>query len=352
LAYRVSEWRLPKLLNFLLMLAIPASKKIAIVTSVRDEGLGILEWLAHHRALGIQDFFIYTNDNTDGSERLLELLAAYNLIHLIKNTVQRDTPIQTKVAEHSVHFLRPLRRFEWVFYIDVDEFFIPRVGASRMDDFWRVLAQSFAEPPAAICFNWKWFGSENAFAREQGLLLERFVHSIHNEHVKSLVRLQDIVSISGVHAPAMLPGKRAVRSDFKETEASAGKIEPVYGTGQLNHYWNKSFQEFVLKKRRGRISQSLNGDELDYSAFFEWGLNGRRGNFDPPPASVLDRTKQALKELLAIPGMRDLQEQIERHFEQTISGLTAADGLAELYARHLRGIAGASANPADHKALG
>ena len=38
---------------------------------MRDEGLVILEWVAHYRALGFDTIVVYTNDNTDGSDDLL-----------------------------------------------------------------------------------------------------------------------------------------------------------------------------------------------------------------------------------------------------------------------------------------
>ncbi len=42
---------------------------------MRNEGPYILEWLAHHRAIGVRDALIYSNDCDDGSDALLDLLA-------------------------------------------------------------------------------------------------------------------------------------------------------------------------------------------------------------------------------------------------------------------------------------
>jgi hypothetical protein len=41
---------------------------------MKNEGPFILEWLAWHRAIGVQDFLIYTNDCTDGTDTFLMLL--------------------------------------------------------------------------------------------------------------------------------------------------------------------------------------------------------------------------------------------------------------------------------------
>ncbi|MEL6427490.1 MAG: glycosyltransferase family 2 protein, partial [Pseudomonadota bacterium] len=45
-----------------------------IVTTMRNEGPYILEWLAHHRAVGFTDFLVFSNDCDDGTDALLDRL--------------------------------------------------------------------------------------------------------------------------------------------------------------------------------------------------------------------------------------------------------------------------------------
>ncbi len=52
-----------------------SDSRVAIVTTMKNEGPFILEWIAYHRAIGVQDFLVYTNDCTDGTDDLLRLLA-------------------------------------------------------------------------------------------------------------------------------------------------------------------------------------------------------------------------------------------------------------------------------------
>ena len=97
--------------------------------------------------------------------------------------------------------------------------------------------------------------------------MERFIHSIHNEHVKSLVRLSDTLSMHRVHVPVLVDGKSMVDSTFSQVRPSI-HMKPTYGAGQINHYWNKSFEEFMLKRARGRISAGFGAPPLDVSSFF------------------------------------------------------------------------------------
>ncbi len=52
----------------------PADNDVAIITCMKNEGPFILEWLAYHRAIGVKDVLVYTNDCNDGTDTFLELL--------------------------------------------------------------------------------------------------------------------------------------------------------------------------------------------------------------------------------------------------------------------------------------
>ena len=55
--------------------------RICAILTVRNEGAFLLEWLAHHRAVGVTDFVVFSNDCDDGTDLILDRLAAMGLIH-------------------------------------------------------------------------------------------------------------------------------------------------------------------------------------------------------------------------------------------------------------------------------
>jgi hypothetical protein len=330
---QIPYWPLFKTINFALLLAIPPQNRSAVVTSIRNEGISILEWIAHNRAIGFDEIFIYTNNNTDGSTRLLEVLANQKIIRLINNTVDPSVPPQVKAYEHSIHFLPELRQFKWAFYMDADEFFIPRCEPTfTLDDFFQKLDARFDDHlPSAISFNWKWFGSQNAFEKTDGLLLRRFIHSIHNEHVKSLVQLDCVLSMKPLHCPVMFKDCSTVNSQLQAVPNMSAQIKPEYGLGQINHYWNKSFQEYVIKKFRGRGAVASTDSQRDFASFFDWGANGRIGNYDPPPDLLVSRTQAVYDELLALPGIRDELRVVSESFAKQISEIDMKLNLQHIY---------------------
>jgi hypothetical protein len=340
LAAKYGEWSHWKLLNFALLQTIKPRRRTAIVTTIRNEGISILEWIAHHRSIGFDQIFIYTNDNTDGSLELLEQLASLGIIRLIKNSSSPEVKLQLKVYEHSLHLLTELRDFEWVFYLDADEFFVTRIGSGLcLDELFAEVFRRLGEKtvPSAIAFHWKWFGSENAFERTNGLLLERFVHSRENEHLKTMSRLRDLVSMELVHCPILFDGCDIVDSELQPlTPQSKVSRPPVYGLGQVNHYWNKSFQEFLIKRSRGRVSVGLAGPKLEVSTFFEWGANGIQGIPDPPEPALVAQVTAAYEALSLLPGIPEKLVTVNSRFRASLAELDTELNIQDLF-RH-RGV--------------
>ena len=98
--------------------------KFLLLTAMKNEGPYILEWIAYHMAIGIDHFMIVTNDCTDGTNEILEILQKKGLVTLVinPNTLARD-PTHWQVAAQAIVQHYPLyRRAEWILHCDVDEF--------------------------------------------------------------------------------------------------------------------------------------------------------------------------------------------------------------------------------------
>jgi len=65
------------------------NERITIVTTMKNEGPFILDWLAYHRAIGVTDVLVYTNDCTDGTDDFLKLLAQKGLVTHRENPFDR-----------------------------------------------------------------------------------------------------------------------------------------------------------------------------------------------------------------------------------------------------------------------
>ena len=55
------------------MFGTGAGQKL-VLSTMKNEGPFVLEWVAHHRAIGFDGFVIFSNDCTDGTDRILDRL--------------------------------------------------------------------------------------------------------------------------------------------------------------------------------------------------------------------------------------------------------------------------------------
>jgi tetratricopeptide (TPR) repeat protein len=343
---------------FVLRRSRPA-RRTAVVTAFRDEGLSILEWVAHYRVLGFDTLFIYSNDNADGSEELLRLLAGHGIVTYVENRIGvesrndgklRYSP-QIKAYGHALHLLPELWEHEWALFVDGDEFLIPDERYSfeigRVID--AAIARFPGRPPSAICFHWLSYVS-SAYAWDPRPLLRRFVHAEPRRNLKSLVLLRDTLSMQLMHFPKLVPDRFAVRANLVPLENHRWRgIDPVLEGGHINHYWTKSFEEFSLKKARGNamnaamFAEPVEGNagarartksENDvFAPFFSKAINGGEtsANYAPPPEALVLAVEREIERLSALPGVAAAVADIRENLPKLAARFDRQGGLRRLY---------------------
>ena len=324
-----------KALNFAVMACIEPLLPCALVATVRNEGPFLLEWLAHYRAIGIKEFYIYTNNNTDESIKLLHKLAEYGIIKLILNDISFDEGVnpQLKAYEHSFLLVPELRNFEWLFYLDVDEFFIPGDQYDfQISNIISAIRSKFSEKlPSCVCYNWNWVGSGGAIRRSRKPVSERFVYSMAHPVVKSLIRpsgvLPNIELPASWHIPAPLPGSFAVNSTFEIIKVKSAVMNCNLVGGCINHYWNKSFEEFLIRQERSDAIGSNRKTEL----FFEWDITPSEETFNPFPVELAKRLRSEHAFLLSIPSISEIVDYVDKLYSEMSTGQCHQDQLEVCY---------------------
>ena len=103
------------------------------ILCVRNEGAFLLEWLAHHRAVGFDSFLVFSNNCQDGTDTMLDRLAAMGVVTHVRN----DGPyakggIQFTALKAAAKHVS-VQQAEWILPLDVDEFVNIHCGDHTLD---------------------------------------------------------------------------------------------------------------------------------------------------------------------------------------------------------------------------
>ena len=251
---------------------------ITAVLCVRNEGAFLLEWLAHHRACGITDFLVFSNDCTDGTDAMLDRLQELGWLTHVRNPGPH--PEGPQWAALKLADKHPLvKGANWVLPLDIDEFVNVQVGDRTIPALLDALPEA-----TAITLTWRVFGNAGVVAYRDAPVTESFTRAapavLHWPWrallFKTLVRNDGSYGKLGVHRPR---APVAARMDAQRWFDGSGRALPVaFRTGrifsdvgrdpyrlvQLNHYPLGAVESFVLKRDRGRGVHADGGLDAGY----------------------------------------------------------------------------------------
>ncbi len=318
-----------KAFNWAASRCIKPKYKCALVATARNEGPFLLEWLAHQRIIGFDRIFLYTNDNDDGSDDLLRILARNDILTLVTSSVGSRANPQRKAYQHALHLTPELLEYEWVAFFDIDEFLIlDEAYDFKLPNYLQRIQELYPEQlPAFVGFNWCWIGSGGQISRNGGRVTARFEHGSRSLQplVKSVVRPTACLSMS-VHSPVIGKNQFAVTSKpARLTSQELGRLAEIFAftpdlqAGRLNHYWQKSFEEFLVKQSRGKEREEW---RRDTELFFAWDIPPEDRFHEPYPLVLSQRIEAEIERLKKLKGVLSRIENIEIKYNALCGKLT------------------------------
>jgi hypothetical protein len=311
--------------------SIKPRRRFAVLTMARDEALHLPEWIAHYLSIGADHIFVYTNDNRDGTDEQLRWFAENAPVTPLFTKAAPGVDIQRKNYQHAFFLLPELRLFDWVLVVDVDEFLIP---APRFNYRLTALLDAAPADAAAIVFPWLWRLWDRGFERTPGLLAERYEHALPHALCKSAVRLNHATSLCEIHIPTLDEGAKLLDSSF--TPIAAKDIwtdsRKSFEGGWIDHYWGRSFEEFVIKKTRGDSLAIPSGlFQRDYEIFFSWTAAYSEQNLSPVPEAIVAGIQAKMAEFNRDPVFRALIAKASAFYDEHAATLKKDLALVALY---------------------
>ncbi|MCC6304634.1 MAG: glycosyltransferase family 2 protein [Rhodobacteraceae bacterium] len=321
--------------------AAVAARRTLIVTTMKNEGPVILEWIAYHRAIGVDDFLVYTNDCSDGTDRLLALLDARGIVR------HRDNPYRSlglppqHAALQAAEDEAAVAAADWLICMDVDEFLCVKLGAGLLADLFAAAGEA-----NMISLTWRLFGSGDVHRFEDRPVIEQFRRCAHElirkpHHAwgfKTLFRNLRIYRKLGVHRPKGLKpelwdqihwlngsGRRMpvemLRNGWRSTLATYG-----YDWASLNHYAVRSAESFLVKRDRGRVNHVDRDQGLNY-----WFRMNHNSTEDRSILRLLPATRAELARLTADPAIAEAHGAAVAAHRARIAELRATPAYAAFY---------------------
>jgi hypothetical protein len=258
-----------------------------IVGCMKNEGPYILEWVAYHRAVGFDNFLIYTNDCSDGTTEILDRLQALGVVQHRNNNGWKGKSPQQHALDAALD--EPvIQNADWIAHIDVDEFVNIRCGNGTLQD---VLDRV---PDATnMAMTWRLFGHNGVRRFQDRLVIEQFdtcapkycpkPHTVWG--FKTLFRNIGAYEKISCHRPNKLADGQEdrvkwVNGSGKDMTAEAlnngwrsSKRTIGYDLIQLNHYALRSAESFLIKRQRGRALHVDRNIGLNYWIRMDWSVH-------------------------------------------------------------------------------
>lgn len=255
-----------------------------IVGCMKNEAPYIVEWVAYHRAIGIDSFLIYTNDCTDGTDQILGRLQQMGVLQHRANDNWKGKSPQQHALNQSLK--EPvIREADWIIHIDVDEFVNVRTGNGTLQDFFD------AVPDATnVAMTWRLFGHGGVTVLRDEFVIDQFDRCAPSycpkPHTawgfKTMVRNIGAYGKLSCHRPNKLAegfeaqvkwvngsGRdmtgEAIQNGWRSSRKSIG-----YDLLQLNHYALRSAESFLIKRQRGRALHVDRSIGLNYWIRMDW----------------------------------------------------------------------------------
>lgn len=257
--------------------------RVSICAIFKNEAAYLREWIEFHKIVGVEHFYLYNNFSTD------------NYLDILKPYIDDDTvSLLDWNFEHQQMqcYKDAIKRFSsetnWLGFIDIDEFVVPNSTDNIFD-----YLKDFYHYPAVLIY-WKLFGASGNLHRDKKSL-------VINDFTVSADKYSDIGKCFyntaydyydckdndlGMHHKFWASFKNKKLSPINEFGFPSFnehwnpvkkninyKNFPI----QINHYFTKSFDEYIEKSSRGDVF--FKESKLTIEHFYEQNMKCQSSDF-------------------------------------------------------------------------
>lgn len=246
---------------------------LTIGSCLKNEEPYMLDFVLYHRAIGVEKF-IFLDRNYDALNTLLGNEPDVEIIHFPDIPENTHQEAWRKLIEYNIN------KTKWLALIDADQALVP----VKTNDV-KVILKDYEEF-ASLQINWKAFGSSFQDKWLPGSIYERFIYCADNDNIYNYPtqficqphrtlnekpfephypRLPD--NEISVNTNKQIIDKNKTVSLNPNTPCSFN-VPPLHDVLYVNHYTNKSKEEWLIKNSKGRAD--IYGMKMPISQFDEY----------------------------------------------------------------------------------
>lgn len=210
------------------------------------------EWIEFHLLAGIEHFYLYNNNSSDGYREVLEKYIKKGMVTL------EEWPTSPAYPDARNHFSKKYgTESKWVAFLDDDEFLFSPKYQTISD-----ALKEYSKYPAVIA-HWVMFGSNGHIKKPKGKVIDNYVISEGETHesYKIIVKPFLIKSWENPHSCILKSSEKPIDENFQHL-VTFDKIPIPFTVNilRINHYASKSLEDGMSKLSRGwQCSKKVDG---------------------------------------------------------------------------------------------
>jgi len=232
-------------------------KYLTLGSCLKGEESYMLDFVKYHRHVGVEHF-IFLDRTFDGLYQLLGQEPDVQIIHF------PESPENIHQQAWANLITMNKGQTKWLALIDADQALVPVISSDVRD-----ILKDY-ENNASLQCNWKAFGSSHHEKREAGSVYERFLltsldDSEYNYHTQMICQPDRVLGqkTPEPHYPLLPEGEILINTNKEQIDSNkmvalnpgrplSFNVPPLHNILYINHYTNKSKEEFLIKNSKGR----------------------------------------------------------------------------------------------------
>lgn len=248
-------------------------KYLTLGSCLKNEESYILDFVKYHRSVGVEQF-VFFDRNFENLHQLLGHEPDVTIIHFPESPQNIHQEAWGQLIKYNQG------KTKWLALIDADQALVP----VKTDNVRDILKEY--EKYASLQLNWKAFGSSFSKKREPGSVYERFLlcaaqYSPYNYPTQFICQPDRTLALKTFepHYPRLPAGEISVNTNkeiiskdkiiaMNPNTPLSFNVPPLHDILYINHYTNKSLEEWLIKNSKGRAD--IYGTKIPNEQFHEY----------------------------------------------------------------------------------